>query len=231
MTVADDLGGTFLDDPHIGSLAVGESVTLRYEYVVPAETADGTEIPNAASVTGQEDPEDPNVEDPENPKPVEDEDDEIILVEEPDVEDDDDEEVIVEEPPVEDDDDEEIEVVSTHPSIEIIKTVAQRKYTAGQMAEYTMVVINTGDTDLTNVTVNDTLGGTFASASSEDIDASKVVLRGSQAVIRDLPISGKVTLTYTYMVPEGYEDGEEIPNTADVVGTEALPEGSEGDPA
>ena len=130
VTVADDLGGTFLDDPHIGSLAVGESVTLRYEYVVPAETADGTEIPNAASVTGQEDPEDPNVEDPENPKPVEDEDDEIILVEEPDVEDDDDEEVIVEEPPVEDDDDEEIEVVSTHPSIEIIKTVAQRKYTA-----------------------------------------------------------------------------------------------------
>lgn len=230
VTVADDLGGTFLDDPHIGSLAVGESVTLRYEYVVPAETADGTEIPNAASVTGQEDPEDPNVEDQENPKPVEDEDDEIILVEEPDVEDDDDEEVIVEEPPVEDDDDEEIEVVSTHPSIEIIKTVAQRKYTAGQMAEYTMVVINTGDTDLTNVTVNDTLGGIFASASSEDIDASLVRLSGSQAIIGDLPIGGKVTLTYTYMVPEGYEDGEEIPNTADVVGTEALPEGSDETP-
>ena len=39
-----------------------------------------------------------------------------------------------------------------------------------------------------------------------------------------------MTLTYTYMVPEGYEDGEEIPNTADVVGTEVLPEGSEETP-
>lgn len=209
--VSDSLGGEFIDSPEIGSLAVGESVELKYAYIVPADATG--EIPNTATVVGTEDPTDPNVADPENPKSVTDDDDAVITVVKPDVTDEDDDEVIV----ITD---------SSKPSISITKSVNKKKYVTGEVATYVMHVVNNGTVDLTDVVVTDSLEGVFASAESEDIDIEKVVLAGNKASLGDMKVGDEVILTYSYTVPEGYKDGDEIPNTVTVVGKEKLPENS-----
>lgn len=118
--------------------------------------------------------------------------------------------------PVEDEDNEKITVPGEKeqiPDINLIKSVNKHVVLPGEKVIYTLTVINTGTTALTNVTLKDTL-----------------LNLGSLADLGDLAVGKTKTVTYEYTVPTDATAGSNIPNVATVVGTEVLPDDSTDTP-
>ena len=186
--VEDSLsGGVWMDSPDIGDLSVGESVTLAYQYTIPEGAADGEKIKNVAVAAGTTvpNPEDPEYPgEPEQPEEVKDTDEEEVTVEN-----------------------------GSAPAIDIVKSVDRKALRPGETAVYTLIVTNTGNTDLTDVAVTD---------SNMDL--------GAEGSIGDLAAGESRTITYAFTVPENTENGAVLPNTASVTGTEKLPEDSTEEP-
>ena len=186
--VEDSLsGGVWMDSPDIGDLSVGESVTLAYQYTIPEGAADGEKIKNVAVAAGTTvpNPEDPEYPgEPEQPEEVKDTDEEEVTVEN-----------------------------GSAPAIDIVKSVDRKALRPGETAAYTLIVTNTGNTDLTDVAVTD---------SNMDL--------GAEGSIGDLAAGESRTITYAFTVPENTENGAVLPNTASVTGTEKLPEDSTEEP-
>lgn len=186
--VEDSLsGGVWMDSPDIGDLSVGESVTLAYQYTIPEGAADGEKIKNVAVAAGTTvpNPEEPEYPgEPEQPEEVKDTDEEEVTVEN-----------------------------GSAPAIDIVKSVDRKALRPGETAAYTLIVTNTGNTDLTDVAVTD---------SNMDL--------GAEGSIGDLAAGESRTITYAFTVPENTENGAVLPNTASVTGTEKLPEDSTEEP-
>jgi len=178
VNVTDSLeGGTWIDDPAIGDLAVGEKAELRYEYTIPEDAENNMEIPNTAKVTGTEIV---NPDEPESttPRTVESKDDETVKVTTGEK--------------VTDDDDETI--VIRNPKINVLKTADKDVYQPGETAVYTIMVTNSGNVKLENVTVDETiLDGEFTST-------EKGTFEKTHAEIGDLDVGETVKLTFEYVV-------------------------------
>lgn len=128
VVVEDSLNGTWVDDNHIGDLAVGESKVLRYQYSVPGDTPDGTKIPNTANVIGKAD-----IVDEDGNKKVQ------------EVTDEDDEEIIIK-----------VDTHEFVPHISIKKTVVGNYIlNPGETAIYQLVITNDGNMDLVNCMLED----------------------------------------------------------------------------
>ena len=177
--VEDSLnGGVWVDSPDIGDLAVGESVTLAYQYTIPEDAADGQMINNVAIAIGT------TATNSGEPEEVKDTDEETVTVEN-----------------------------GNDPAIDIVKSVDRKVLKPGETVVYTLIVMNTGNTDLTNVSVTD---------SNKDL--------GAEGSIGDLAAGESRTITYTFTIPESTGNGTVLPNTASVTGTEKLPEDSTEEP-
>ena len=189
VSVKDSLkNGKWISDPEIGSLKVGESVVLDYEYKVPSNALGGDEILNEATVTGT---------DTKGKRTVTDKDDEKVYVKVgPEVSDEDNETIIVRDP-----------------KIKITKTVDKQVYYKGETATYTITVKNTGNTKLQNVVVNESIltDGTFISSTKGTFD-------GTTATIGDLDINEEVILKFNYMIKDDAESGTRIDNVVFVNG-------------
>lgn len=203
--VKDSLSGSFVltkaqtegEGIHVredGSLAVdmlaaGGKTVLRYEYEIPEDAKAGT-VENLVIAEGETD-------DPE--KRVRDEDEEIILVRDPD--------------------------------ITITKKADRQVYRPGKTAHYTIVVTNTGNCGLTDVTVEEQLltDGSFVSS-------TKGTFAGTTAQIGGLAIGESVTLTFDYVIPEDEKTGTALKNIVTVQGIAepvvdpAVPELPDGTP-
>lgn len=173
----------------IDTLAAGGKTVLRYEYEIPKDAKAGT-VENLVIAEGETD-------DPE--KPVRDEDEEIILVRDPD--------------------------------ITITKKADRQVYRPGETAHYTIVVTNTGNCGLTDVTVEEQLltNGGFVSS-------TKGTFSGAIAQIGGLAIGESVTLTFDYVIPEDEKAGTALKNIVTVQGIAepavdpAVPELPDGTP-
>lgn len=91
-----------------------------------------------------------------------------------------------------------------NPGIRIVKRAGKYVYKPGETVNYTLTVTNTGDVDLENVTVEDSLAG------GEWADSPRI---GSLAA------GDSVELVYRYTIPENAAAGEKIHNVAVVTGT------------
>ncbi len=186
--VRDSLGGSFkltaaqeetdeitLNEDGTVSISVlpeGGKISLRYEYQIP-EDAKAEQIENLVIATGEGT-------DPEHP--VEDEDDEIIVVQEP--------------------------------RISITKKANKQVYQPGETAHYTIIVTNTGDCNLVDVTVEEQLltEGSFTGS-------TKGTFNGTHAVIGELAVGESVILDFTYPIPEDTGNRTAIYNIVATSGT------------
>ena len=179
----------------IGDLAAGESRTITYEFTVSEDAVNGTVLPNTASVTGTEELSEDST---EEPRTVEDTDEKEIRVET--------------EQPVEDEDEEIILV--RNPKISITKKAEKQVYKPGETARYTILVTNTGDCTLTDVSVKEQLltEGIFT-------DSTKGTFEGTLAEIGSLAVGESVSLIFEYQIPEDAKDGTAIYNIVTTEGT------------
>ena len=186
--VRDSLGGSFKltaaqeetdgitlnEDGTVSISVLPESgkISLRYEYQIP-EDAEAGQIENLVVATGE-------ATDPEHP--AEDEDDEIILVQ--------------------------------NPKISITKKANKQVYQPGETAHYTIIVTNTGDCNLVDVTVEEQLltEGSFTGG-------TKGTFNGTHAVIGELAAGESVTLDFTYPIPEDAGNRTAIYNIVAAMGT------------
>ena len=93
-----------------------------------------------------------------------------------------------------------------HPAISITKNAEKDIYDPGETVIYHIVVTNTGDVDLTDVTVEDSLAG------------------GVIKTIDALSVGASESFTYEYQIPEETEAGSRISNTVKTTGTPVIPE-------
>lgn len=186
--VRDSLGGSFKltaaqaetdritinEDGTVSISFLPESgkISLRYEYQIP-EDAEAGQIENLVIATGEGT-------DPEHP--AEDEDDEIIVVQEP--------------------------------RISITKKANKQVYQPGETAHYTIIVTNTGDCNLVDVTVEEQLltEGSFTGS-------TKGTFNGTHAVIGELAVGESVILDFTYPIPEDTGNRTAIYNIVATSGT------------
>ena len=93
-----------------------------------------------------------------------------------------------------------------HPAVAVTKHADQDVYDPGETVIYHIVVANTGDVDLKNLRVDDSLAG------------------GQIRVIDYLAVGGTCAFDYEYVVPEDTEAGSRIDNTVHVIGTPVIPD-------
>ena len=93
-----------------------------------------------------------------------------------------------------------------HPDVTIIKQADRDVYDPGETVTYHITVSNTGDVDLENLRVDDSLAG------------------GQIKVIEYLAVGDTYAFDYEYMIPEDAEAGSRIDNTAHVIGTPVIPD-------
>ena len=93
-----------------------------------------------------------------------------------------------------------------HPAVAVTKHADQDVYDPGETVIYHIVVANTGDVDLKNLRVDDSLAG------------------GQIRVIDYLAVGGTCAFDYEYVVPEDTEAGSRIDNTIHVIGTPVIPD-------
>lgn len=93
-----------------------------------------------------------------------------------------------------------------HPAVAVTKHADQDVYDPGETVIYHIVVANTGDVDLKNLQVDDSLAG------------------GQIRVIDYLAVGETCAFDYEYVVPEDTEAGSRIDNTVHVIGTPVIPD-------
>lgn len=92
-----------------------------------------------------------------------------------------------------------------HPAIQVTKNAEKSVYDPGETVAYHIVVTNTGDADLEDVTVEDSLAG------------------GVIKTIASLAIGESQEFVYEYQVPEDAAAGSRINNTVKATGTPVVP--------
>ena len=93
-----------------------------------------------------------------------------------------------------------------HPDVRITKQADKDVYDPGETVTYHITVSNTGDVDLENLRVDDSLAG------------------GQIRVIDYLAVGETCAFDYEYVVPENIEAGIRIDNTVHVIGTPVIPD-------
>ena len=198
--IAIDGSGYHFEDGHfvIDKIPAGGDVVLHYAYTVQIADVDTQTLKNVATIhvpgTNPEDPEHPGQGiDPD--KPI-DPDEDIPS-----------NEVDVDVPG----DETETEVPLTK-SLTIVKSADKSKVYVGETINYRVVITNTGEVDLVNVTVKDTNNGaSHINASSGDgytyDDAT------STFTIERIPVGESFTLSYTYVAVDA-DVGHDVVNVA-----------------
>ena len=184
-----------------GTLEPGETVTFTTTgYTVTEDDVIAESVTNEASVTAnaQLDEDDPQYPDyPDGKKPVDDE----------------------------DDDTQEVENQPERPRFRVSKEVDKDIAVAGDELTYTVIIENTGNVDLKDISVIDVLNGeeieltagtvwTSVTVVPDPVNAGMVFDRKA-GTINFIPVNGKIKITYKYTVPAGME-GEVIENTIKV---------------
>lgn len=158
---------------------------VNYTYIIP-EDFKGDKIINNVKVNGtlKITPEDPD--NPNNPgKPIE--------------------------KPIEGEAQKEVEVGKAR--IKVTKKAEKENYKIGEKAEYEIKIKNDGKIDITNITVEDSLGiGKFKPKTGVEIE-------NGIAKIAKLEAGKTITLYYEYVIPEDKTIGEKIENKVTVKGT------------
>ena len=224
-------------DENIGELAVGERAVRRYRYQIPEDTATAAEEDSE-----NEDSENETEDDAEDESESEDATEPVVVEEKPntvtvtgkgqipdgnggttekEVTDKDDEIIyIIDLPAVTDDDDE--EVIVRKPSIDVTKeAVNGTTFEVGDEVEYHITVKNTGNIDLTNVSLRETLiDGMFddtslntdmPEANSDNGECENIMIgtdeKRAYINIGDLAVGETKDIYYYYTVKETDKDG------------------------
>ena len=167
----------------IDYLAVGEACSFEYEYLVPEDAEAGSRIDNTAHVIGT----------PVIPDPGTDEYGQPIIVDPSSY--------------VEPEDSDLEKVFVRGAEIIVKKTADKRIYAPGDTAVYTIEVINPNTYDLTEVIVEDSLGGSFTLTAAQAETEGMSLNEDGAVTIALLPAGGKVSLRYEYQIPEDTEAG------------------------
>lgn len=103
-------------------------------------------------------------------------------------------------------DDDEAKVRVIHPQIDLIKTVDKKVYKEDETVTYTDVIVNTGDTPLRNVVVTEDNDKGEFHISEDDIPNIETTDENNVVIIKEIPVGGSVTLTYTIKVKDVQRD-------------------------
>ena len=182
LRIDDSLAGGQIEV--IDYLAVGETYAFEYEYTVPEDAEAGSRIDNTVHVIGTPVIPDPGTDEYGQP-------------------------IIIDPSSYEEPEDSDLEKVFVRGADIIVKKTAdQRMYRPGDMAFYTIEVINPNTYALKNVLVRDSLGGSFKlTAAQEETDGITLNEDGTVS-ISVLPEGGKISLRYEYQIPEDAETGQ-----------------------
>lgn len=93
-----------------------------------------------------------------------------------------------------------------HPAVAVTKHADKDLYEPGETVAYQIAVTNTGDVDLSNVRVDDSLAG------------------GQIKVIDSLAVGDTKEFSYEYVIPEDALPGSRIDNTVQAIGTPVIPD-------
>lgn len=85
------------------------------------------------------------------------------------------------------------------PDGKLTKTSDKTKYDVGETIHYTITFVNTGEVDLTDVVIHETMGGIFKELEGTTIE-------GDNMYIGDLKIGEKVIINYDYEIPKEKEN-------------------------
>ena len=167
----------------INYLAAGEACAFDYEYLVPEDAEAGSRIDNTVHVIGT----------PVIPDPGTDEWGQPITVDPSSY--------------VEPEDSDLEKVFVRGADIIVKKTADKRIYAPGDTAHYTIEAINPNAYALKNVTIKDSLGGSFTLTAAQAETDGITVNEDGTVTIALLPAGGKVSLRYEYQIPEDAEAG------------------------
>lgn len=192
--VRDSLAGGVIET--IDYLAVGESQEISYDYQVSEDTVAGSRIDNIVVVKGT----------PVVPEPGKDEEGQEILVDPSSY--------------VEPSDTDAEKVLVKGGEIQIVKTAQKRMYHPGDTAVYEIVVVNPMEQTIQDITVKDSLNGTFRLQN----DSNVYLNENGTVTVKELVAGAQVTLKYTYEIPADAKAGS-LENVAWATGTVETPDG------
>ena len=182
LRIDDSLAGGQIEV--IDYLAVGETYAFEYVYTVPENAEAGSRIDNTVHVIGTPVIPDPGTDEYGQP-------------------------IIIDPSSYEEPEDSDLEKVFVRGADIIVKKTAdQRMYRPGDMAAYTVEVINPNAYELTDVLVQDSLGGSFKLTAAQEKTDGITLNEDGTVSIAVLPEGGKVSFRYEYQIPEDAEAGQ-----------------------
>ena len=165
-------------------LAVGDTYAFDYEYMIPEDAEAGSRIDNTAHVIGTPVIPDPGTDEYGQP-------------------------IVVDSSSYTEPEDSDLEKVFVRGADIIVKKTAdQRIYRPGDVAAYTIEVINPNAYELTDVLVQDSLGGNFKLTAAQEKTDGITLNEDGTVSIAVLPEGGKISLRYEYQIPEDAEAGQ-----------------------
>lgn len=165
-------------------LAVGDTYAFDYEYMIPEDAEAGSRIDNTAHVIGTPVITDPGTDEYGQP-------------------------IVVDPSSYTEPEDSDLEKVFVRGADIIVKKTAdQRIYRPGDVAAYTIEVINPNAYELTDVLVQDSLGGNFKLTAAQEKTDGITLNEDGTVSIAVLPEGGKISLRYEYQIPEDAEAGQ-----------------------
>lgn len=165
-------------------LAVGDTYAFDYEYMIPEDAEAGSRIDNTAHVIGTPVITDPGTDEYGQP-------------------------IVVDPSSYTEPEDSDLEKVFVRDADIIVKKTAdQRIYRPGDVAAYTIEVINPNAYELTDVLVQDSLGGNFKLTAAQEKTDGITLNEDGTVSIAVLPEGGKISLRYEYQIPEDAEAGQ-----------------------
>lgn len=192
--VRDSMAGGVIET--IDYLAVGESQEISYDYQVPEDTVAGSRIDNIVVVKGT----------PVVPESGKDEDGQDILIDPSSY--------------VEPSGTDAEKVLVKGGEIQILKTAQKRMYHPGETAVYEMVIVNPTEQTIRDITVKDSLNGTFKLQNDSNIYLNE----DGTVTVKELVAGAQVTLKYTYEIPADAK-ADSLENVAWATGTVETPDG------
>lgn len=106
-------------------------------------------------------------------------------------------------------DDDECKVIVTDNGIGVIKESDKKVYVAGDVAYYTITVLNATDNPVYNVTVDDYyVNNTLNDIHFIDKNIDGITDCGNYVYIDEIAPNGKITLNYSVLIPEDAADGD-----------------------